>query len=382
MKKIFSNEPLETLDLSVRVHHSLRRAGINTIGDLLEFKAKGNISKIRNIGDKSLKEIDEKLEKHEIINVEGDELEFINLSISVNKNKLNIQNMDGKQYKKSNTNDSLVQVLSNRVKSYDKLLSDILNWQTELINKQIEIDALHRNIKFQRKRLHEILTSDDISPLEKSKSLFIILGSLNILEELKYLTEDFSPRDFQIFIKYHGFTDNTLEQIAAPLDITRERVRQILEKLERNLHRKIKNSSREDSYFSGISAFIKIQTALCYAEDLGLEITYFDWSQHLIKSGLLGNQEIKGAEGIDKIELFLSICNLVSKKDIEAFKIPNNLRYAISLAADEKPKTPAKILKIRSTLPNLDKPEPKRKKPVEKYEVKFLQATRGLRRKQ
>jgi len=57
-----SETPIEALDLGVRAYNSLKRAGYGTIGDLAEVIAGGTeISKIRNCGSKSCREIMEKL---------------------------------------------------------------------------------------------------------------------------------------------------------------------------------------------------------------------------------------------------------------------------------------------------------------------------------
>ena len=56
------NMSIEDMDLGVRSYHSLKRAGYNTVGDLLEGIGKGDdLSKIRNCGAKSIREIKEKL---------------------------------------------------------------------------------------------------------------------------------------------------------------------------------------------------------------------------------------------------------------------------------------------------------------------------------
>jgi len=55
--------PIENLDLTVRVFNSLKRTGITTVGDVLELLDKGEeaILAIRNFGEKSLIELQEKL---------------------------------------------------------------------------------------------------------------------------------------------------------------------------------------------------------------------------------------------------------------------------------------------------------------------------------
>lgn len=53
---------IEDLDLSVRSYNCLKRAGINTIGELTE-KTEEDMMKIRNLGKKSLKEIKDRLQE-------------------------------------------------------------------------------------------------------------------------------------------------------------------------------------------------------------------------------------------------------------------------------------------------------------------------------
>jgi DNA-directed RNA polymerase subunit alpha len=57
--------PIENLDLSVRVFNSLKRAGITTVGEVLDLMDKGEeqIKTIRNFGDKSFEELLEKMQE-------------------------------------------------------------------------------------------------------------------------------------------------------------------------------------------------------------------------------------------------------------------------------------------------------------------------------
>lgn len=52
---------IEELDLSVRSYNCLKRAGINTVGDLVN-KSEEDMMKVRNLGRKSLEEVEQKLE--------------------------------------------------------------------------------------------------------------------------------------------------------------------------------------------------------------------------------------------------------------------------------------------------------------------------------
>ena len=54
---------IEELDLSVRSFNCLKRAGINTVNDLIEKSAE-EMMKVRNLGKKSFDEVKEKLLIH------------------------------------------------------------------------------------------------------------------------------------------------------------------------------------------------------------------------------------------------------------------------------------------------------------------------------
>ncbi len=56
---------IEELELSVRASNGLKRANINSVGDLIE-KTREEMSKIRNLGQKSLEEIEHKLKELEL----------------------------------------------------------------------------------------------------------------------------------------------------------------------------------------------------------------------------------------------------------------------------------------------------------------------------
>ncbi len=60
-KQKYLDMTIEELELSVRSFNCLKRAGINTLADLIEF-GEENIVKVRNLGKKSLDEVIEKLE--------------------------------------------------------------------------------------------------------------------------------------------------------------------------------------------------------------------------------------------------------------------------------------------------------------------------------
>ena len=68
--KLFE-KPIEEMELSVRSYNCLKRAGIDTVGDLAK-KTRAEMMKVRNMGAKSMEEVINKLESYGII-LEGNE---------------------------------------------------------------------------------------------------------------------------------------------------------------------------------------------------------------------------------------------------------------------------------------------------------------------
>ena len=63
---------IEELDLSVRAFNCLKRAGVNTVGDLIG-KSQDEMMKVRNLGKKSLEEVLAKLDSLGFSLTKGDE---------------------------------------------------------------------------------------------------------------------------------------------------------------------------------------------------------------------------------------------------------------------------------------------------------------------
>lgn len=65
LKNEAADTPIESLDLSVRVFNSLKRTGITTVGDVIDLLDKGEeaVMSIRNFGEKSLHELQDKMKE-------------------------------------------------------------------------------------------------------------------------------------------------------------------------------------------------------------------------------------------------------------------------------------------------------------------------------
>ena len=62
-KENVKDMPIEELDLSVRSYNCLKRAGINIVDELTQ-RSEEDMMKVRNLGRKSLEEIQQKLESY------------------------------------------------------------------------------------------------------------------------------------------------------------------------------------------------------------------------------------------------------------------------------------------------------------------------------
>ncbi len=58
------SKPIEYLDLETRSYNALRRWGMRSVADVLAAKLENKLPKIRNLGEKSIYEIEYKLERY------------------------------------------------------------------------------------------------------------------------------------------------------------------------------------------------------------------------------------------------------------------------------------------------------------------------------
>lgn len=334
-----SSEYIESLEFTLATFNCLKRIGICTIGDLFNYCNNNDIHDIRGIGEKRYEEIIDKMNNCKV----SDTLSIIGEnSITVNKIS-KTENVYGKIDSISNSNEIKEKLKNTYI--YERTLRETIHHQREIIRKQIQMRLLHLNVKISGDSLKNHLKSDISERLDCSEMYFKIIKDISITDELIFLLSNISSRNLSILVIRHSFSRVTLQVIAETFNITRERVRQIISKNEATIYNKVSKILSMNTGCPDIP-LIRMQTALLYAQELGEDITYEKWSNHLIQSGLLGNSEIKNAERHSPLELFLSICNLLSKKHVCEFNIPENLKFAISLAADNKPKTPAKALMI------------------------------------
>lgn len=232
---------IDELGLSVRAHNAFRKANIYTLNELLEFLTTNNISDLKNVGSKTVKEIETLLENLRIggihlnrIKNERSETSEVPIfeNISTDLNKLSI--------------DALVELgLSNKLVS--KFLKNGIN----------DCGSMR---SLSRKELSNIVGEKYLDKLREVATLL----EKDIISLLDYVLEKHrKSREYNVFLR--RAKGETLQGIAENPGreedevITRERVRQI----ERNYARSVTPFVRElFSILKGENGYLSIQDIL------------------------------------------------------------------------------------------------------------------------
>ncbi|MBE9478944.1 MAG: hypothetical protein IMY80_03180 [Chloroflexi bacterium] len=304
-------DPLEGLGLGTRPFNALRRASVRTVGDLVQIIELGLLPSIRNIGQKSVVEIEDILSRVRFVDA-PEEVPIISV--------------------------------------------EVVRWQAKLIEKQISTGLLHEQARIAGNSIaHWLPIIEVIDRNEAYETMANILGvSINICEELTFLLDQIRRQDYiTILLSRYGFEPKTLEEVGVGVGITRERVRQISEKLEEIIRFGVNPAVSTESISNPVisPALPRMQSALLIAKDMGMDITYEQWEQSIRSSGLVGNWASKAYTAIDPIEAMIAICNLLADDNVRKLQVSDNLKYAIQLAISGAPDLPARIIHVRKTLP-------------------------------
>ena len=109
------------------------------------------------------------------------------------------------------------------------------------------------------------------------------MTSINICEEIEYLLGYLPGQNCYDHFALSGtvLSPKHWNKRGREIGITRERVRQ--------LENEIKNRTISISNLKSRPALLRMQSALLIARDLGLDITYENWTQRIRTSGLVGD---------------------------------------------------------------------------------------------
>lgn len=310
LKSTLSNEPLEVINLSVRPHNALRRAGLVSVLDVCEAIDDGSIWAIPNIGPKSTEEIiqltDQLLSAYSSSNSSGNQIDTHNFyswepdmaSYEFSLPDIKIVSDIPLDFLKSfigiQTVEKLLSIDVQKVRDLDQILRQYLDFLLPgnlLLDKTIELISqeiialisqgkISPKIIIESMPLIEYLNWFPAGSEEKSIKIQVIkriLSENSLTDEInrlfRYLTD--RQRDFFLDYSLHNFT---LEEIGEKQHepVTRERVRQVLRDATKMLSNAINSSLK-----------IYISTALEVANEMGISLSRDGWKSELIKRSIL-----------------------------------------------------------------------------------------------
>ena len=380
--------PLDVLGLSLRPYNALERRDITTVAQLA-IMSNEEIRGVRNIGPKSLAEIQEKLRDYlsanralarslpktsalseldippwlqeklraagirsieEVVSHSEEEL-LEKLPISYHQMGLLFLKRGLSQRGLALATKPPFQTVEVKVPVISK---EIIEWQAGLVKKQISAGLLHEQARIAGNSIAYWLSSVNkiVDHHHAYETMASILGaSINICEELAFLFDHIQRQDHTaVLLSRYGSSPKTLKEIGSEIGITRERVRQISNKAKRTIGTRVSSIVRATSVSDLVRkpTLLRIQSALLAAKDMGMDITHEEWEQGIRSSGLVGIWTSQDYMAIDPVEALVAVCNLLADDEISELGVPDNLKYAIELAIRGKPDLPAIVLQAFS----------------------------------
>ena len=298
-------DPIELLNLTLQSFCALARAGVRTVGEVVQLSQLGRLRAIPNLRRKSILEITTRLAQIQIFD----------------------------DFK------------AERVTESSEIPRKVIKWQSQLVNKQLQRGLLHEDAIIAERSIKDWLA--DIETIENNRVyevLTSILGSfLNICEEIEFFLNQIPGQNrMAVLLSTYGLERKNLRQTGGDLGISRERVRQIRGEL--------KDKVTSMSHLKTRPAFLKMQSALLIASDSGLGITYNGWKHRIQSLGIVGDWTSEDCVGTDAVEVLIATYNLLQDCSIPWLQMPDNLQYAVQLAASGTPDVSAKIRHARETL--------------------------------
>lgn len=318
---------IEVLNLTAHSYSALARSGIRTIENLLQFVEFGDLQTVRELGIQCILEIANILPL---------------MKIQDNPEVASWTPSDVWRWLVSKIlRDSEVESIARR----DEIPKRVVEWQLQFVSKQLSRGLLHEDAEIAGKSIREWITAIEMTESNSAYEVMstILSDSINMCEEIEHFLSYLPGQNCMTILLFrHCPKPKTLEQTGVDLGITRERVRQ--------LENDVKNKVRSINSLKSRPSLLRMQSALLIARDLGLDITYENWTQQIRSSGLVGDWTIQDYAGTDPVEAVIAVGNLLHTCK-SWLQMPKNLQYAIELAASGTPNVRAKIPHARDTVP-------------------------------
>jgi len=306
--------PIDALGISFRASNALKRHGdINTIADLIHLVDAGKLPEVRNIGVKSVAEIEDILSRVHLIEpikVESDAEKDLVTTLTENNQALQVENAHLRRE-----------------------LTQLVVVQASAIRRQLASRSLHKDALVLGKSIAdwlELVNSEEVGLVISALST-ILTSSTNVCDELAYTFNKATSRDITVLLSRYGGIVRTLDEIGKDMNLTRERVRQLCVRIAEDVECTMIGfrstaivSDRSVKDFPVRPPLVRIQSALLRAKDMGLDISFAAWKEDILTSGLVGRLEPSHLRGFDPVELMLATCKASRDFRKNSLVIPEN----------------------------------------------------------
>ena len=309
------NKPIECLDLSTRVYRSLRRVCLSSVYDVIQLIITTDLKNIRNFGYKSEIELFEKLHAYISLNFYENinshcspETEVERSLVTNDCNEFNyllnppanIMDVNISVLDKYISSDLLSNLESIGVSTIGEMVSltkkfyDFLYPQTilidktiealqEKINSKVENGSIHKDVIIQSNSIEKLVKYEPKTFSEKTNLLDVLISILkypSLDSELQEVFSKITSREINLFLQ-KILEKRTLGDLGDEEGVTRERIRQLIEKAENKIIGKLQSLP-----------LTNIQTACHIALDLDNNLSIAVWNSTLIDKNLISAEDL------------------------------------------------------------------------------------------
>ena len=259
LEPLVDTRPIEVLNLSVRSYNCLRRAGIQTIQQLLDYPTE-ELIKIRNLGAKTLRELEGIREKYQPPAEERPQAEEVHLVTAEE-----LQPMIMKAF--------VIPFKGLSFKEIKEALPE--NVEDSLIKQAVGSLLAERKIEYVDFRCYKNYPS--------------------FYEYFESFLEGLNDRDKEVMRR--RYAGETLEAIGKDIGVTRERIRQIQGKFERKLRNRASHRVFDEDFYKAIYTKCDLPQTF-WSEDLGLSKDSINYLTSTFKKGTAKPEDILRDEEI------------------------------------------------------------------------------------
>ena len=268
---VYRADSIEILNFAVRTRNALLRANVETVGQLLDARRAGWLMAIRNFGEKAYDEVESRLES---VKIADDD----------------VSTRDSANASQVTTHVVVKEIAGIAEQEVTHVLRGVLA-------RQLRAGLLHPNVEFEGKALGVIANVQDFSAGHYNGLVRILTGPLTVFEELEEMLAGLPDRSIAILRLRFGFSAQTLESVGDRFGVSRERIRQIAKDASRRIRRKMHSMT-----------LLRIASALEFANDETMRLSFDTWAHMITESGLRGDWRREASLAYDPLEMMIAVC--------------------------------------------------------------------------